>query len=451
MSSYSILIDKGNFLVDPGHMGRIEGPTLRKMFLPRITREGQKAISQNSHFVRCQLKHYGVEFEEKEFSGNGTALLKKALQAGKCDQVPDPIRQLERQMYTKFINERTHDELVDYPDWAMNKYFLSFGYPDHTKTTTVVGLVVGQTDTFFSASEHTSDIRLWKISDAASKIPKLHYEKAMGAETRAIYLGWDAAAVEKAASEHVASQWKAPLDDFDESDEDDKRERARKKLHTDYLNAIAQSKSQNKAVRGPSPIGSYIVDSQYYKKQWRSGADDLRLDIHKTDTPGVFQANFEFGVHEGIMMIGVQKDVLEEHCLEADRQTVFSDDEEEYDSESEGRTLASGSKRKASGTPGTKKAKKQQSESTNSLKYQLKMRCRETGEGEIQAATTDGSLEFDNETLVRFVGEATIPLWSNEKFSFTACKISNRPSPAEKDWGHYSERRHDYEWARRWY
>lgn len=452
MSSYSFLVDKGFFFVDPGHMGRIEGPTLRKMFLPKITREGQRAISQNSHFVRCQLKHYGVEFEEKEYSGNGTALLKEALQAGKCDQVPDLIHQLERQMYMEFINQRTADELADNPDWAMNKYFLSFGSPDHTKTTTVVGLVVGQTGDYFSENEATSETRLWKISEAASKIPKLHYEKAMGAETRAIYLGWDAVAVEKAALEHVASQSKAPRDFWDESDEDDERERARDKLHTDYLNAIAQYKSQTKAVRDPSPIGSYVVDSQYLTKTWGSDADDLRLDIHKTDTPGVFQANFEFGVYEGIMMICTQKEVLEEHCLEADRRTVFSEDEEDeedYELESEGRTLASGSKRKATGTQGNKKAKKHQSESTNSLKYQLKMRCRETGEGEIQTDTEDGTLKFDDENLVHFVGEAMIPCWGAH-FSFTARKISNRPSASEKNWGYYSEKRHDYEAARRW-
>lgn len=155
---------------------------------------------------------------------------------------------------------------------------------------------------------------------------------------------------------HVNSQSKASPDEWDESDRDDESERARDKMRTDYLNAIAQYKGQNKALRDPSTIGSYIVDSQYMTKTWGNDADDLRLDIHQTDTPGVFQANFELGVYEGIMMICVQKDVLEEHCLEADCQTVFSEDEEDYDSESEGRTLASGSTRKAPGTPRDQKS-----------------------------------------------------------------------------------------------
>jgi hypothetical protein len=187
-------------------------------------------------------------------------------------------------------------------------------------------------------------------------------------------------------------------------------------------------------------------------KTWGRDADDLRLGIHKTKTPGVFQVNFDFQVWEGIMMICVHKEILEEHCLEADRQTVFSEDssnEEDYDSGSEGRTIASGSKRKASGTKWIKKVKKYQSEPTKSLKCQLKLRCRETRQDEIQIDTEDGTLEFDDENLIRFVGEAAIPLWG-ARFSFTARKISNRPSPCEKDWGHYSARRHDYEWARRW-
>ncbi len=47
-------------------------------------------------FVRGQLKHYGVEFDEKEISGNGTHLIKKVLQAGKCDKVPDNIAELRK-------------------------------------------------------------------------------------------------------------------------------------------------------------------------------------------------------------------------------------------------------------------------------------------------------------------------------------------------------------------
>lgn len=73
----------------------------------------------------------------------------------------------------------------------------------------------------------------------------------------------------------------------------------------------------------------------------------------------------------------------------------------------------------------------------------------DTGEGEIEIHTEDGTLEFGDENLVRFVGEAVIPCWGAQ-FSFTARKISNRPSSSEKKWGYYLEKRHDSEADRRW-
>ena len=84
----------GRFQAEPGPMDRVEGARLRSMSLPKLSREGQKAIGDNLSFVRCQLNHYGVQIEEKEFSGNGTALMKKVLQEGKCDQVPVHILEL---------------------------------------------------------------------------------------------------------------------------------------------------------------------------------------------------------------------------------------------------------------------------------------------------------------------------------------------------------------------
>ncbi|KAJ5380118.1 uncharacterized protein N7496_002546 [Penicillium cataractarum] len=125
------------------------------------------------------------------------------------------------------------------------------------------------------------------------------------------------------------------------------------------------------------------------------------------------------------------------------------EEEEDEDSESEGRTLASGTKRKAPGVQGTKKAKKHQLGSAQSLKYRLKIRCRDTGEGEIQSETEGGTLEFADEKLASFEGEAGLPCWGH-RFSFSARKVSDVPAPSDKNWGYYSERRHQYEWATRW-
>ena len=64
--------DNGVLRAEPGHMARIEGPKLRDMFLPKLSTDATKALNQDPDFVRSQLTHYGVEFEEKEFNGKGT-------------------------------------------------------------------------------------------------------------------------------------------------------------------------------------------------------------------------------------------------------------------------------------------------------------------------------------------------------------------------------------------
>lgn len=64
---------------------RIETSRLKAMFLPRLTHEANKLFRDYIEFVRCQIKHYGVEFDEGEFTGQGTGLIKKVLMAGKVN------------------------------------------------------------------------------------------------------------------------------------------------------------------------------------------------------------------------------------------------------------------------------------------------------------------------------------------------------------------------------
>lgn len=109
------------------------------MFVPKLTREGARALD-NRHFVATQLMHYGIEVDEKDFKGRGTALLKKAV-------------------------------------------------PDRTKTTTVDGVPLPWSRQYRSQC----------VIEAASKVPGL-----IGPDTQMIYLGWDAAAVDKAAKGHAA-------------------------------------------------------------------------------------------------------------------------------------------------------------------------------------------------------------------------------------------------------
>jgi len=59
---------------DPSRVKLIEGSSLRSMFLPKLSSEGRRMLAANGdrQWVGAQLKHYGVQFDESEFSGNGT-------------------------------------------------------------------------------------------------------------------------------------------------------------------------------------------------------------------------------------------------------------------------------------------------------------------------------------------------------------------------------------------
>lgn len=429
----------GRFWAEPGHMDRIEGSQLRKMFLPKLSREGQKALRDNRNFVRSQLKHYGVHFEEREFSGNGTALLKAALQAGKCDQVPDHIVNLQNQMHEEWLSQRTPEQLSSDPEWVMQRYFLSAGQPDRTKTTTVVGIP------FHRYSEYRSG----QMIEAASKIAGLHHTKAIGPETQVVFMGWDRAAVEQAANQHPREEAKRI------QDEQDERESARDRLHKDYLNSRSQQ------AEDATPVGTYIVDCEAIEVNWPGMADDLSLDIHLTNTPGVFKADFDFGVVEGVMIICSEKTALDEYCAQAER-----DDESDWnDSMDEGgpdeetddedsvtvwENLKSGDKRKSPASQSMATPKKHNAGRDRPRKYLLKHKYRETGEGVINYLPGNGTITFEDQNLASFEGVADFSDVGSG-VSFFGRKISDLPCPSGHEWTEYSERQHEIERVGRWH
>lgn len=73
----------GRFYALPGRVEVEDGQTLRRMFLPKLTPEASKRLDREYDFVRSQLRHYDVEFDEAQFTGQGTLLFKKVLTAGK--------------------------------------------------------------------------------------------------------------------------------------------------------------------------------------------------------------------------------------------------------------------------------------------------------------------------------------------------------------------------------
>jgi hypothetical protein len=440
----------GRFYAQPGRMERVDGSSLRSMFLPKLTPEGRRQLdaAYSDTFVRSQLKHYGVRFDESEISGNGTLLMKKALQAGKCDKVPDHISELREQMHTEWLNKRTSEQLSGHPEWVIERYFLSSGRLDHSKTTTVVGIPLPRDSSYRASQMH----------EAASKVTGLHRVTGLGPKTQTIFMGSDSVAVGKAAKSHAAKEAK------ELQAAENEREDERAEIHTDYLNTLRRKKGP----RTYSPVGSYIIDCKRIEGEWPDRAGDLSLDIRQTKEPNIFEASFDFGVLEGVMIISAEKNALEQYCSqldyeaesegEKDEEGDWSEEEDEdrekieveYKVEND-RKPTIGCKRRAEALQGHgPPPKKSKARAAQPRIFQLKLKCRETGEGVIQPTEQRGTIRFKDENLGSFIGKADLPC-VGQGVPFSARKISDTPACPSNSWADYSETAYEYERVKRWH
>ncbi|KAI1271304.1 hypothetical protein F5Y07DRAFT_383271 [Xylaria sp. FL0933] len=421
----------GRFRTTAPHRGeRVPGSALRDAFLPRLTPQGNKYIrdSYGSSFVRSQLKHYGVAFDENELTGNGTLLLKKALQAGKCDQVPSNLAKLRDEMHAEWLTQLTPEEISRYPESAMERYFLTAGQPDRAKTTAVVGFP------FERYSSYTSG----QMRKAADDIFGLYHETGHGPQTQTVFVGWDSAAVSRAAKRHAGDE-AAALKAANEE-----REAERTELHNDYLKTLKRKK-------GPkifSPVGTYIVDCEKIEGEWPEQADDLSLDICETEEPGIYEASFDFGILEGVMIMSTDQMSVDQYCSQMDRETDDENEssEEEMQSGSKGKRAVTAPEGRGRGRP----PKKVKSTLSQLRKYHLKLRCTETGEGEIFYEPHDGTIIFEGENMASFTGTASFPS-VGMAVPFTARKTSDAVHGYGQSWSDYSESAHERARVGRWH
>jgi hypothetical protein len=269
--------------------------------------------------------------------------------------------------------------------------------------------------------------------------------------TLTIFLGWDAAAVMEAAKAHPAREAK----ELQIEKEERQKERAAK--YQQYLDTMKPKKGA-KCAPVKSPVGSYIVDCEAIEKEWRKQAENMTLSIYEEDEAGIFQASFDFGILEGIMIISTEKDALEEYCsqhnceTESDDDGVEGDDQDE-DDENEGdgvKQLVLRPKRKAQGSshrgPPSKTAK---IEVTQLPTYLLRLKCREAGEGVIYYHVEKGTITFKDKNLSSFLGKVRFP-FVGANTAFTARKISDVPGQERKLWADYSKDSYDYGLVEEW-
>ncbi|OJZ82668.1 hypothetical protein ASPFODRAFT_63855 [Aspergillus luchuensis CBS 106.47] len=409
----------GRFRTTRGGNERVDSFSLRKMFIPKLSREGQKILRDHTDFVRSQLQHYGVPFEEDQLSGNGTQLMKKVLQEGKCDYVPVHILALEEQLHQEWIAASDIEVLSSNPEWVIKKFLIRAGEPDpyQTRTSTVVGV----------SFPRYSEYRPGRLREAADQVAGLHHDTGVGPETQTIFLGWDKSAVREAAKEH-ANKERTEIQAGEQ-----KREKERAKMHADYLAALERMKGA--AERNKSPVGSYIVDCEDIEDGWPSLALDMVLEILDTQQKGKFHATFNFGVVIGVMVIS------EEHITETDEEEIGDDHENN----------GKGTKRKTIARKQSRPSKKAKAERTSKpYTYRLKLRCRETGEGQIFFEPEYGTIKFSDENFAAFTAEAVFPCVGS-RITFTARKVSDNPCPSGEKWEDYSEAAYEYARVSRWH
>lgn len=324
-------------------------------------------------------------------------------------------------MHEEYIAQLSNKSLSYFPDWLMRKYFLTNGQPDRTKTETVVDIPCGR-----------YEFQMEKTCKAAAEIEGLHCAKGPGPEHKNVFLGWDKAAVKKAAEEHTAA------DKVKQEAKDAAQEQER--IRSQWRYHLAIEKPERIAL-GFSPVGKYDIDCKEIEAEWPDDAQKMTMNIHPTRIPGVFKAQFDFGMMEGVMIMSRDLAALLQYCKispEADE----SEDEEELDEDdAEGPTdAATGDKRKAASPTGPRKATKTDTVESNPLKYHVRLRCRETGEGGIAATPEKGTVTFADGKFTRFSGEAVLP-WVANDVLFKGYKSADKPANKRLEWQTFSTKR----------
>ena len=189
-----------------------------------------------------------------------------------------------------------------------------------------------------------------------------------------------------------------------------------------------------------------MVDCEKIEGNWPDLAQDMTLTIRTTAVPGIYQATFDLGVIEGIMMLGPDETTLDEFCAQQDHE----DGDEDDDTQDEGadEETAVGSKRTAAGQPiaaakptrGPPRKKAKPVAATRPRKYFVRLKSRDPGTGEIHPMAEKGTVKFNGPNLSSFTAEVDMDI--GRGVTFTARKISSVATvPSEKcdPWASYSE------------
>ncbi|KAJ5718534.1 hypothetical protein N7488_004180 [Penicillium malachiteum] len=199
-------------------------------------------------------------------------------------------------------------------------------------------------------------------------------------------MGWDQVAVAEAAENYKETERKQK--------EDAERQRHEKRSQSSEAYCFQAQK------RRVSPVGSYIVDSADMEADSPSLTKDMTIDIHPMDSPGIFKAEFNFGVAESMMIIGRSDEAVAQYSYSIDDTSEEEGDEEDGDKDDD---------KSADPAPrgeGSKKSKK----APLRRKYQLCLRGRDADRCLLNLDEyCTGIILFCNRQLVHFTADVDLP------------------------------------------
>lgn len=364
-------------------------------------------------------------------------------------------------MSKEWYKQLTLEEMAEHlPEYIFKKYFLDVsGRPAPKKKTKVLVVPI---------PGNSASVRR-KVLEEADKVAGLRYE--ISTMSGSVYLGWDETAVRKARDdfdEEMKREMKREREELEARQE--KREAERSKMHADYL--LREAGRAKGGKNSWSVAGEYIIDCDTIEGEWPDQSEDMSLTVSETETPGIFRADFDFGVVEGIMILSSQEAALERYCDGLDRKGLRSsnrygyseddsdddsdddEDEDEDEDEDQQSAAATGSKRKAVHGRGPP-SKKTKGSTKQPLKWFLRWRGRETDEGEEILYNNDekGTIQFDNSEFASFKGGINID-FVDEHVAFTGRKVSGpsgrKSSDTTQVWAGYTEVANKLARYRRW-
>ncbi|KAH6986915.1 hypothetical protein EDB80DRAFT_731134 [Ilyonectria destructans] len=289
-------------------------------------------------------------------------------------------------------------------DRFMEYYFLTEGQPDQAKTTKPLAV-------------HGFDDRS-SLHSIAERVNGLHTENGENGDNRTACLRWDRNAVCGLAGRIDAEAAK-----IRKQQQDSQWENAME-AHRQYVKQSSQGETPQgqkgtsaKRARAPSfdlqrCRGSYIVQCKPVSNGWSEHGDStFTLDVCR-GTDGTLMADFQFGIIEGTMLLGLSDEELDDIAEAGSHSDSSSDcgssdnDDEEVESDQEQKRK--GKKRLAQAVSNEKArgegrgAKRGKVMPSLSRWVYYRLRGRETGEGQILPDIESGHLDFINDRCARF-------------------------------------------------